>query len=198
MYTLSDYDYDLPKKCIAQQPAVRRDLSRLLWLDRNSGRIRHRRFDDLVQLLQSGDVLVVNETAVIPARIMGRKETGGRVEVLLLNYPGEEPSTNSGTITFRCLIKASKRPAAGTRLFFNKGVTAIVTEFNDGIFEAAFSFTGDIDATLDQIGSVPLPPYIQRNGHNVPCDDPTAYQTVYARDKGAVAAPDAFEAVEVA
>jgi len=191
MYTLSDYDYDLPKKYIAHQPATRRDRSRLLWLDRNSGRIRHRRFDDLVQLLQSGDVLVVNDTAVIPARIMGRKETGGRVEVLLLNYPGEELSNNSGTITFRCLIKASKRPAAGTRLFFKKGVTAIVTGFNDGIFEAAFSFTGDIDATLDQIGSVPLPPYIQRNSHNVSCDDPTAYQTVYARDKGAVAAPTA-------
>ncbi len=191
MYTLSDYNYDLPRKCIAQQPAVRRDRSRLLWMDRNSGRIRHRRFDDLVQLLQSGDVLVVNDTAVIPARIMGRKETGGRVEVFLLNYPGEEPSVNSGTVTFRCLIKASKRPAGGTRLFFKKGVTAIVTGFNDGIFEAAFSFTGGIDATLDQIGTVPLPPYIQRNGHNVPCDDPTAYQTVYARDKGAVAAPTA-------
>ena len=82
MYTLSDYDYVLPKEFIAQQPATRRDRSRLLWLDRNSGRIRHRRFDDLVQLLQPGDVLVINETAVIPARIMGRKETGGRIEVL--------------------------------------------------------------------------------------------------------------------
>lgn len=191
MYILSDYDYNLPKECIAQQPAIRRDRSRLLWLDRGSNRIHHRRFDDLGQLLQPGDVLVVNDTAVIPARILGCKETGGRVEVLLLNYPGEEPSINSGTITFQCLIKASKRPAAGTRLIFKKGVTAIVTGFEDGIFEVSFTLTEDIDATLDEIGSVPLPPYIQRNGHNVPCDDPTAYQTVYARDRGAVAAPTA-------
>ena len=83
---------------------------------RSTDRIHHRRFDDLVQLLQPGDVLVVNDTAVIPARIMGRKATGGRVEVLLLSYPGENILPNSGTITFQCLLKASKRPAAGTQL----------------------------------------------------------------------------------
>ena len=191
MYALSDYDYCLPKRLIAQKPAARRDRSRLLWLEGNSDRIHHRRFDDLVQLLQPGDVLVVNDTAVVPARIMGRKATGGKVEVLLLNYPGKTSSANPSTITFQCLIKASKRPTAGTRLIFKKGVTAVVTGFTDGIFEATFSFTGNIDENLGQIGSVPLPPYINRDDPKAPCDDSATYQTVYARNMGAVAAPTA-------
>lgn len=191
MHKLSDYSYDLPENLIAQQPASRRDQSRLLWLDRGSNDIHHHRFNDLPRLLQPGDLLVVNDTAVVPARILGHKETGGRIEVLLLNYPGETPAINGGTVTFQCLIKASKRPPVGTALIFKKGVTAVVTGFQDGIFEANFSFRKNMDASLNEIGSVPLPPYIQRNGHAVPCDDSTSYQTVYAKNRGAVAAPTA-------
>lgn len=191
MYALTDYDYHLPNECIAQKPVTQRDRSKLLTLNRNSGHIRHRRFVDLVRLLHPGDVLVVNDTAVIPARILGRKETGGKVEVLLLDYPETAKSGRGGTPVFRCLIKASKRPQKGSRLYFKKGVTAIVKGFNNGIFEASFSFSQPIDETLEEIGSVPLPPYIERNDQNDSHDDSVLYQTVYAKAKGAVAAPTA-------
>lgn len=191
MFALSEYDYDLPKALIAQQPAARRDHSRLLWLNKNSGAVCHLRFHNIDQLLQPGDVLVVNDTAVIPARVMGRKETGGKIEVLLLDYPGRVSASDSGAITFRCLIKASKRPAIGTQLIFKKDIRATVTGFNDGAFDIRFAFTEDMDTTLGQIGSTPLPPYIQRNGQDHANNDAIAYQTVYAKARGAVAAPTA-------
>ncbi len=191
MYSLSDYDYHLPIKHIAQTPADRRDRSRLLRLCRKTGRTHHHRFDDLVHLLAPGDVLVVNNTEVIPARLFGRKETGGRVEVLLLNYPQARPDDATGRMTGRCLIRASRRPGVGTRIRLGDAATATVTGFDKGVFDIDLSFDGDMDAILNRIGHIPLPPYIQRNGDAPPCDDARAYQTVFAREKGAVAAPTA-------
>jgi len=191
MYALSDYNYHLPTAYIAQKPADRRDQSKLLCLDRESGHIHHRRFDDINQLLNPGDVLVVNDTEVIPARIFGRKETGGRVEVLLLHYPEIQHQKMVGTATCRCLMRASRRPSVGACILFEEDVSATVTGFDNGIFEVAFSFSGDFDTVLGKIGQIPLPPYIQRNTTNASCDDATTYQTVFAREKGAVAAPTA-------
>ncbi len=191
MYALTDYDYHLPKGCIAQMPVARRDRSRLLTLDRTAGLIHHRRFNDLAGLLQPGDVLVVNDTAVIPARLFGRKETGGKVEVLLLDYPEPAQSSESGSASFRCLIKSSKRPQNGSRLQFENAVTAVVHGFDDGIYEVVFSFPQPIDQTLEKIGSIPLPPYIVRQGSSGLTNDSASYQTVYAKAKGAVAAPTA-------
>ena len=191
MYALNDYDYNLPKKCIAQHPVAGRDRSKLLILDRNTGHVHHYRFNDLGKELRPGDVLVVNDTAVIPARIFGQKETGGKIEVLLLEYPETNVSSNSGTVSLKCLIKASKRPQNGSRLRFDKGVTAIVEAFNDGIYELAFTFPDPVDRILEIIGSMPLPPYIERPDGDGCKNDSVSYQTVYAKNKGAVAAPTA-------
>ncbi|RUA02890.1 MAG: tRNA preQ1(34) S-adenosylmethionine ribosyltransferase-isomerase QueA [Deltaproteobacteria bacterium] len=191
MYSLSDYNYHLPVHCIAQKPADQRDQSRLLWLNRKTGCLYHRRFDELEQMLTPGDVLVVNNTRVIPARMFGRKETGGRVEVLLLHYPEKKDFNPAGVVTCRCLMRASKRPAVGARIIFEAGISAHVTGFSDGIFDIDFSFSGDLDTVLNRIGQMPLPPYIHRNGANSGENDTQAYQTVFAREKGAVAAPTA-------
>jgi S-adenosylmethionine:tRNA ribosyltransferase-isomerase len=190
LYELNDYNYHLPSTLIAQKPNPRRDHSRLLVLDKKNGDIHHGRFNDLTGWLNPGDVLVANDTAVIPAKMFGHKETGGKVEVLLLDYPGERSASSKATI-FRCLIKASKRPSLGSRLFFEDNVTAYVTGFKDGIYKAEFILTDSIDKVLEKIGNVPLPPYIERRGSIENTDDVVAYQTVYAKTKGAVAAPTA-------
>ncbi|RJP94261.1 MAG: tRNA preQ1(34) S-adenosylmethionine ribosyltransferase-isomerase QueA [Desulfobacteraceae bacterium] len=194
MFSLTDYDYDLPEKLIAQIPSNRRDHSRLLHLNRTSGELAHRRFSELPDLLKSGDVLVVNDTAVIPARMFGVKETGGRVEILIVNYASAaRPPQTGNTVEYECLIKASKAPRPGTRIDFGpelKGQVAAVHERTSTI-----RFTGQkpFDEILDQIGVMPLPPYIKRdhNAADMGQRDRTAYQTVYATHKGAVAAPTA-------
>ncbi len=191
MFALSDYDYHLPPKLIAQHPVDHRDRSRLLCLDRKSGDIRHRRFDDLARILKPGDLLVVNDTEVIPARLIGRKATGGRVEALLLHYPRLTSDGKIKTATCRCLLKAAKRPAVGSRIFFEDGVSATVMSFNRGFFSVTFFFSDDFGTMLNRIGQVPLPPYIQRDGGKTDRDDKASYQTVFAREKGAVAAPTA-------
>jgi S-adenosylmethionine:tRNA ribosyltransferase-isomerase len=188
MFSLTDYHYELPEDRIAQKPADRRDQSRLLCLGRDSGVISHHRFRDLCDFLRPGDVLVRNNTEVIPARLMGKKETGGRAEVLLLDYH----SAPSRERVMRCLIKASKRLRPGASLFFDQGLRAEVLDFQDGVHTAKFSAPEDLEKTLYQIGHLPLPPYIRRkSGETAPCDDLSAYQTVYASEKGAVAAPTA-------
>jgi S-adenosylmethionine:tRNA ribosyltransferase-isomerase len=192
MYSPDDYDFDLPGELIAQEPAARRDDSRLLMLDRAAGKPIHHRFHDLCSFLTPGDVLVVNDTRVVPVRLAGRKETGGRVEVLILDYarsvaaaPGEGP------VTCQCLVKASRPARPGTRVFFDGGLTARIGENRDGVFAVTFSCNGDFGGLLEEIGSMPLPPYIRRESNAGRREDMAAYQTVYAARSGAAAAPTA-------
>jgi len=186
MYTLDDYDYDLPPERIAQHPLDRRDRSRLLHLDRGAQAKAHRCFADLPGLLCPKDLLVVNNTRVIPARLLGRKASGGKVEALLLDYPAE--AAFQKTVTAGCLVKASKRPKPGTGLIFGHGISATVLEDRDGICRLGFEATEPFAAALEKAGCLPLPPYIHRPGDSA---DATTYQTVYASQNGAVAAPTA-------
>jgi S-adenosylmethionine:tRNA ribosyltransferase-isomerase len=183
VYSPEDYYYDLPEELIAQAPLTRRDQSRLLHLDRKTGRMAHRVFSDISTLLSPGDVLVINDTKVIPGRLFGRKESGGKVEVLLLDY-----AQGIYEHRFACLIRASKRPRAGSRLFFENNLTAIVDSVNERICYLTFHGSTPFEQTLESIGHVPLPPYIRRR--DTP-DDRDTYQTVYAARKGAIAAPTA-------
>jgi S-adenosylmethionine:tRNA ribosyltransferase-isomerase len=192
MYSIDDYDYHLPEHLIAQAPLADRDRSRLLVCDKKTGNLRHRRFDALAGLLRAGDVLVVNNTEVIPARLHGRKETGGKVEVLVLAPPDAGPS-DGDSMTCRCLVRASKPSRPGSRLRFSQGLGAdVVKSLGEGMYRLRFTGAATMADLLDRIGEMPLPPYIRRNGDApVPCDDRTTYQTVYAAEKGAVAAPTA-------
>ncbi len=190
MYSLSDYRYDLPPDRIAQTPAPDRDGSRLLTLDRKTGSLDHRRFRNLPDLLRPTDLLVINNTQVVPARLTGRKETGGRAEVLILDYTG--PARNGTPPVHRCLVKASKRARPGTRIRFDADLSGEVIGIGEGMHTVRFDCDGDFEASLYRIGRMPLPPYIRRDeAADPPCDDGTAYQTVYAARKGAVAAPTA-------
>ena len=193
MYSLNDYNYTLPVELIAQQPIEQRDRSNLMHLNRQTGALSHHRFNELGVILDPGDVLVVNNTAVIPARLEGRKETGGRVEVLIADFSqGLSSLKDNGDFVCRCMIKASKRPAPGMRFYFQEDLTARVVDSSNGTHTLRFSTGDDFEKVLDRIGKMPLPPYIKRNVENaVFCDDRSSYQTVYARRKGAIAAPTA-------
>jgi S-adenosylmethionine:tRNA ribosyltransferase-isomerase len=183
LYSPEDYDYELPEELIAQKPLTRRDQSRLLHLDRKTGRVAHRVFSDISDILSPGDVLVINDTKVIPGRLFGRKESGGKVEVLLLDYAQGVHDRH-----FACLIRASKRPRPGSRLLFENDLTAVVETVDERICYLTFHGTTPFEQTLESIGHVPLPPYIRRQ--DTP-DDRHTYQTVYASRKGAIAAPTA-------
>ena len=193
MYSLSDYNYELPPDLIAQKPAKQRDCSNLLLLNRRTGALSHHRFKDIGDFLEPGDVLVVNDTAVIPGRLEGKKGTGGRVEVLLSDYAESVKSRDRfGNFICECLVKSSKRPAPGTWLYFAKGLKAKVLDTSNGTHHLKFYVNGDIDTLLDKIGQIPLPPYIKRGRRGEhPCDDSVSYQTVYAGPRGAIAAPTA-------
>ncbi|MHB1341713.1 MAG: tRNA preQ1(34) S-adenosylmethionine ribosyltransferase-isomerase QueA [Coriobacteriia bacterium] len=178
-----DFDYELPTGLIAQHPAVPRDACRLLVLDRSSGQIDHRAFSDLPEYLHAGDVLVVNETRVLPARLLGAKdETGGVVEVLLLRpvYEG----------TWECLVKPGRRVKPGSRIVFGDGLlTGLVVDVIEESGARLISFTttrGTFMDAVHSLGEVPLPPYI-----TAPLADPEQYQTVFATDEHSVAAPTA-------
>ncbi|MGD8369662.1 MAG: S-adenosylmethionine:tRNA ribosyltransferase-isomerase, partial [Desulfobacterales bacterium] len=145
MYHLSDYEYELPKELIAQHPVRERDRSRLLCLDRRSEAIFHRRFEEIPALLGPRDLLVVNNTAVVPARLIGKKATGGRVEVLILDYPGLIKTAAAGAAEAECLIKASKAPGPGTRILFDGGVLARVLERTGATFRVGFDGATDFD-----------------------------------------------------
>ncbi len=177
---LSDFDYELPPELIAQYPAVERSASRLLHLDGASGAFTDRCFRDLAQLVRPGDVLVLNDTRVIKARLIGRKVSGGRIEVLI------ERVLDHGRVLAQ--VRASKPPRAGDRLLLAHGAMAQVLGRQDEFFELRFANCDDVYALLDQAGSVPLPPYIR---HQPDAGDDERYQTVYAREPGAVAAPTA-------
>lgn len=193
MFSLQEYDYDLPVKRIAQEPAKQRDRSRLLFLNRNSGRISHHRFADLCDFLSPNDVLVVNNTKVIPGRLLGKKKTGGRAEVLLLDYASRHKTGNDpGTFICNCLVKTSKGLKSGELLSFDKKLQGEIIKSCNGIFTIKFTFNGDFENLLYQIGKTPLPPYIKRSAAGRTFrDDRVSYQTVYAQRKGAIAAPTA-------
>ena len=193
MYSLNDYNYHLPADLIAQHPVDQRDRSNLLCLNRQTGEQSHHCFSEIGDFLQPGDVLVINNTAVIPARLEGRKETGGQVEVLIADYSGGLQSIReNGDFVCQCMVKSSKRPAPGMRLYFEEDLTAEVLGSCNGTHTLKFSTGDNFEKVLDRIGKVPLPPYIKRKFGNVDCDDDgSSYQTVYASCKGAVAAPTA-------
>lgn len=180
---LSDFDYHLPPELIAQRPAERRDGSRLLVLHRENGRIEHRQFGDIVLFLKPDDLLVLNATKVIPARLLGRKSgSGGQAELLLLRRRSDKQ--------WECLVKPGRRLMPGARIEFAEGpMTAEILE-NQGRGRrlVSFDFLGDFFGLLDRAGHVPLPPYIGRGDEP---EDRERYQTVYARDPGSVAAPTA-------
>ncbi len=194
MYLLSDYEYALPKEFIAQKPVEQRDQSRLLFMDRKSDALSHHHFIKTCDFLTEKDVLVINNTEVIPGRLFGRKSaTGGKAEFLILDY-GEsyKKKEDKGEFTCSCLIKASKRPKPGVEFAFEQELKAEVMSFNDGIFQVRFYYKGDFESLLDRIGKLPLPPYIRRDKDDSrDTEDAISYQTVYASRKGAVAAPTA-------
>ncbi len=192
MHALDDYDYELPEDRIAQKPCQQRDRSRLLHLDRGSGNIFHRVFSELPNLMRSGDVLVINNTKVIPGRILGRKDTGGKAEVLILTYAdGQAGRKTAGEFACTCLIKSSKKPRTGSTIFFDQGLRAEVLRPSGDCYEVKFTCENDFDQVLYQVGKVPLPPYIRREPGTEFSEDHTAYQTIYASEKGAIAAPTA-------
>jgi S-adenosylmethionine:tRNA ribosyltransferase-isomerase len=184
----SDFDYPLPPELIAQTPAARRDASRLLVLDRATGSVAHQRFPDLLLHLRPGDVLVLNDSRVIPARLRGVKpETGGEVELLLTG----ETSPNE----WWCLVRPGKRIRPGTRIVLldhkrrRTGIEATALGKNaEGHCHVRFTGTASLRDELDELGEMPLPPYI---GRPAGADDEVRYQTVYARPEGSVAAPTA-------
>ena len=197
MYCIDDYDYHLPDALIAQQPSKNRGDSRLLYLQRRHGQITHCHFQDLLNLLDPGDILVINDTKVIPGRLHGRKSSGGKVEALILNYAEGDgtaavPSASRERV-LRCLVKSSKPPRKGTWIQFNPDLKAQVIEWDHGIAQLRFLCHDSIETILQQIGSVPLPPYIKRGAENPQAQqqDRSAYQTVYAAHPGAIAAPTA-------
>ncbi len=193
MYRLNDYHYDLPPELVAQRPVVRRDRSKMLCMDRQNGRLKHTFFYKLGDYLESGDVLVVNNTAVVPGRLAGRKATGGKVEVLISDFTGIRRSNDEdGCVVCLCLVKASKRSLPGTWYYFDHGLKAEVLDTHNGGYRLKFYSKEDFKTVLNRIGQVPLPPYIKRGGQNYNSfDDKTSYQTVYASQKGAIAAPTA-------
>ncbi|MEM5787778.1 MAG: tRNA preQ1(34) S-adenosylmethionine ribosyltransferase-isomerase QueA [Syntrophobacteraceae bacterium] len=189
-FRLADYDFELPSELIAQKPAARRESSRLLVLNRQTNKIEHSRFDRIGDFLNRGDLLVVNDTRVVRARLFGRKESGGKVEFLVLDpYKSPERGANEG---YLCLVKASKGIRAGQSICLDERCNAeVLVALPDG--KAVVRFHGDstLLEVLDRVGEVPLPPYITREAGRATSDDLSCYQTTYARCPGAVAAPTA-------
>ncbi|MFP4036080.1 MAG: tRNA preQ1(34) S-adenosylmethionine ribosyltransferase-isomerase QueA [Desulfobacteraceae bacterium] len=190
MFNIEDYQFELPEELIAQEPAPDRTGSRLFMVDRENTDFSDHLFRDLPGLLNPGDLLVINDTRVVPARLYGRKESGGRIEVLVL-----EPEAIGGRfdLPHKCMVKASKRLRRGARLFLEQDVLGTVEEAGpDGTAWIRFSGPRDLEEILEEEGSMPLPPYIKRSpGDPRGTLDKERYQTVYARRRGAVAAPTA-------
>ena len=177
----SDFAYDLPEELIAQDPLSDRASSRLMILDKQTGEITHRIFHDITEYLKPGDCLVLNDTKVIPARLIGeREETGGKVEVLLLKR-GEDN-------VWETLVKPGKKARPGTRLVFGGGLlrAEVVDIVEEGNRLIRFEYEGIFEEILDQLGQMPLPPYITHK-----LEDKNRYQTVYAKYEGSAAAPTA-------
>ena len=176
----SDFWYDLPEELIAQTPLQQRDSSRLLVLDKESGAITHRHFYDILDYLQPGDCLVMNDSRVLPARLLGHRPTGGAVEVLLLRDLGDKK--------WECLCKPGKKMQVGNQVIFGNGeLTATVVEVQEtGNRVIEFHYEGIFLEVLERLGKMPLPPYIKAE-----LADQERYQTVYSREVGSAAAPTA-------
>lgn len=177
----SDFYFDLPKELIAQDPLQDRSSSRLLKLNRETGEIEHRHFTDILDYLKAGDLLVLNNTKVIPARLLGvKEETGANVEVFLLKRRSED--------TWETLVKPGKKLKPGTKVSFGDGIlkAEILETLEDGGRIVKFLFDGIFEEILDKLGEMPLPPYITHK-----LQDRDRYQTVYAKYDGSVAAPTA-------
>ncbi|MEC0241350.1 tRNA preQ1(34) S-adenosylmethionine ribosyltransferase-isomerase QueA [Paenibacillus dokdonensis] len=174
------YDFNLPEELIAQTPLLERTASRLLTLDKKDGKIAHHTFKDIVDQLQSGDTLVLNDTRVIPARLFGTKEdTGAKAEVLLLKNLGED--------RWEALVKPGKKLKSGSVIIFGDELRAVIEEEGDmGERVLRFSYNGIFQEILDRLGQMPLPPYIKEK-----LNDKERYQTVYSRHEGSAAAPTA-------
>ena len=180
---LTDYDYDLPEALIAQQPCPQRDASRLMIVDREARKIHHTQFSQIGEFLLPRSLLVINDTKVIPARLIGRKlPTGGKVEVLLTRQKGAN--------SWEALVKPGRRVTHGTQLVFGEGALTgkVLAKSPLGLYTVQFKYDGDFEAILAQVGKVPLPPYIKREPNRT---DKEEYQCVYAKEAGAIAAPTA-------
>ncbi|NGT65803.1 tRNA preQ1(34) S-adenosylmethionine ribosyltransferase-isomerase QueA [Clostridium perfringens] len=178
---VSDFYFELPEELIAQYPLEKRDSSRLMVLDKKTGEIEHRKFHDILEYLNEGDTLVLNNTRVLPARLIGEKEeTGGKIEFLLLKrIEGDK---------WECLAKPGRKAKVGTVFTFGEGkLKAIVREIcEEGNRIIEFKYDGIFEQVLDELGQMPLPPYIHEK-----LEDKERYQTVYSKEKGSAAAPTA-------
>ncbi|HEX9023436.1 MAG TPA: tRNA preQ1(34) S-adenosylmethionine ribosyltransferase-isomerase QueA [Geobacteraceae bacterium] len=180
---LEDFDYYLPPELIAQEPVLKRDAARLMTLKRKSREIGEAAFADIAGLMRSGDLLVLNDTRVIPARLFGAKGSGGRVELFLVRRLAQPEET------WECLIRSSKPPRPGTVINLAEGAAASVAGRGaEDTWIVSFAPMEDFEAWLERAGSMPLPPYIRRAAGE---HDRERYQTVFARERGAVAAPTA-------
>ncbi|KYH36030.1 S-adenosylmethionine:tRNA ribosyltransferase-isomerase [Clostridium tepidiprofundi DSM 19306] len=178
---VKDFDFDLPQEYIAQHPIEKRDESRLLVLDKKTGNIEHRKFKNIIEYLRDGDCLILNNTKVLPARLFGIKEnTGGKMEFLLLKRVSED--------TWETLVKPGKRAKIGSRFVFGDGElkAEIMGMGEDGSRIVKFEYEGIFEQVLDQLGQMPLPPYITEQ-----LEDKDRYQTVYSKELGSAAAPTA-------
>lgn len=176
---VTDFDYDLPQELIAQHPMEPRDHSRLLVVDKKTGEIEHKHFYDLVNYLKPGDVLVFNDTRVIPARLHGTKDTGAHVEVFLL--------TRRDATDWEVLVRPGKKLQVGAKINFSDELSCEVIEHTDfGGRVVRFKYDGIFEEILDRLGETPLPSYI-----TAPLEDKERYQTVYNRERGSAAAPTA-------
>ena len=177
----SDFYYDLPEELIAQEPLKKRDESRLMVLDKNNGEIKHKHFYDIVDMIKPGDALILNDTRVLPARLYGVKEgTGGAIEFLLLNKHSLD--------TWEVILKPGRRAKPGARFVFGEGKlkAEILDVINDGNRLVKFEYDGVFENILDELGEMPLPPYITKK-----LEDKDRYQTVFAKHNGSAAAPTA-------
>ena len=179
-FQTKDFYYDLPEELIAQTPLEKRDTSRLLVMDRDTGEVCHRHFYDVIEYLQPGDCLVMNDSRVLPARLLGHRPTGGAVEVLLLRDLGNK--------CWECLCKPGRKMQVGSEVIFGNGeLTATVKEVkDDGNRIVEFHFEGIFLEVLERLGKMPLPPYIKAE-----LQDQERYQTVYSKTVGSAAAPTA-------
>ncbi len=178
---INEFDYELPEELIAQTPLKERDSSRLLLLDKNTGEIKHDHFSSIIDYLHEGDVLVLNDTKVIPARLIGvKEETGAVIELLLLKAIDKN--------TWECLSKPAKRLKEGTIISFGNGIlkARVVKKLDEGLVHVELIYEGTLMVILEELGTMPLPPYIHEK-----LEDQSRYQTVYARNIGSAAAPTA-------
>ena len=190
MMRLEEFDYNLPEELIAQQPCVSRDHSRMMVVDRESGSIENRFFYDIPEFFRKGDVLVINNSRVIPARLIGKKATGGMLEILLLSRRDCPAPTFQ---TWEVLLRPAKRVGIGTRIYFAEGCAAdIIERISDKKWVLKFETEIEFDSFLEKHGRAPLPPYSKRQkGNERSPQDIERYQTIYARVPGSVAAPTA-------